>query len=132
MPVVSITRLRIRSWRYMPQFAYYAIRTRQQASRAQGNRGVQLLREPGNVFWTATLWDTEAAVKQYMIATPHGLAMRRLMHWCDEASVVRWAQDETRLPDWHEAHRRMVAEGRPSKVLHPSSAHTRFDVPAPK
>jgi hypothetical protein len=116
----------------MPQFAIYAVRTRQQAARAEGNRGVQLMREPGNVYWTATLWDSQSAVKNYMISTPHGRAMRHLMHWCDEASVVRWSQETTTLPSWQEAHRRMLAEGRRSKVLYPSAAHERFEIPQPK
>jgi hypothetical protein len=132
MAVVSITRLRIRSWRFMPGFAFYALQTRSQARDAQGNRGVEVLREPGNVFWTATLWDSEAAVKQYMLAGAHGKAMRRLMHWCDEAAVARWVQDSPSLPDWQEAHRRMQSEGRPSKVRFPSRAQQRFEIPTPK
>lgn len=132
MPVVSITRLRIRSWRFMPSFIVYAVRSRMQAARAKGNRGLSLVREPGNIFWTATAWDSEAAVKEYMVAQPHGEAMKRLLHWCDEASVVRWTQENTELPDWREAHRRMQAEGRRSKVRFPSPAHERYEIPAPK
>ncbi len=49
--------------------------------------------------------------------------MPRLMVWCDEASVVHWEQAETTLPTWAEADARMRAEGRPSKVRHPSSSH---------
>lgn len=132
MPVVSITRLRLRSWRFVPGFVVYAVRSRVQAARAPGNRGMNLMREAGNVFWTATLWESEEAVKQFMVRRPHGEAMKRLMDWCDEASVARWTQQSAELPDWREAHRRMQAEGRRSKVRFPSDAHTRFEIPAPK
>ena len=132
VPVVSITRLRLRSWRFVPAFLWYAVRSRMQAMRAEGNRGAEVLREPGNIFWTATMWESEAAVKQYMIAQPHGEAMRRLLNWCNEASVARWTQESPTLPNWKEAHRRMVAEGRRSKVLFPSPAQERFEIPAPK
>src|SRR5580704_19455463 len=98
MPVVSITRLRLRSWKFFPGFIVYAVRSRMQATRAQGNRGVEAMREPGNVFWTATLWESDEAVRQFMVANPHGDAMRRLMEWCDEASVARWSQDTAELP----------------------------------
>jgi hypothetical protein len=54
------------------------------------------------------------------------------MHWCDEASVARWTQDSAELPNWQEAHRRMQAEGRPSKVSFPSAAHQQFQIPPPK
>jgi hypothetical protein len=132
MPVVSITRLRLRSWKFVPSFAVYAVRSRMQASRADGNRGVNAMREPGNVFWTATLWESEEAVKKFMIANPHGEAMRRLLEWCNEGAVARWNQDGAEMPDWQEAHRRLQAEGRRSKVRFPSEAHERFEIPAPK
>ncbi|MDP9038459.1 MAG: DUF3291 domain-containing protein [Acidobacteriota bacterium] len=132
MPVISITRLRVRSWRFMPAFAVYAIQTRKQALNAPGNRGVDLRPEPGNVFWTASAWDSEAALKQYMMAGAHGRAMPKLMNWCDEASVARWHQETATLPTWQEAHRRMQSEGRRSKVRFPSAAHERFEFPPPR
>jgi hypothetical protein len=132
MAVISITRLRLRSWRFLPAFAIYAARTGTQVRRAKGNRGMNFLREPGMIFWTATAWETEEDVRQYMISGAHGKVMPKLMTWCDEASVVRWEQDGTTLPTWQEAHRRMVSEGRRSKVRFPSEAQERFEVPAPK
>lgn len=132
MPTISVTRLRVRSWRFMPFFAFYAVQTRQQSLRAPGNRGVNLMREPGNIFWTATAWDSEADMKAYMSSGAHGKAMPHLMHWCDEASVTRWTQDTTALPTWQEAHRRMQSHGRRSKLLHPSPAHERFEIPPPR
>ena len=58
--------------------------------------------------------------------------MAKLVNWCDEASVVHWNQESRTLPGWHEAHRRMVTEGRRSKVNHPSSAHEAYKIPPPK
>jgi hypothetical protein len=132
MPVVSITRLRLRSWKFLPSFIVYAIRSRIQAAKAPGNLAHKAINEPDRVFWTATAWDAEDSVRQFMVAHPHGEAMRRLLNWCDEASVARWTQDTADLPNWQEAHRRMQAEGRPSKVRFPSAAHQQFKIPAPK
>jgi hypothetical protein len=81
MPVVSITRLRMRSWRFLPGFFVYAIRSSREVARAEGNLGIQLLRDRRNTFWTATLWDSEEDMKRFMIAGVHGRAMRKLMHW---------------------------------------------------
>jgi hypothetical protein len=50
----------------------------------------------------------------------------RILHWCDEAALVHWYQESPELPDWREAHRRMIAEGRPSKVNHPSADQLAF------
>jgi Domain of unknown function (DUF3291) len=131
VPVVSITRLRVRSWSYLPPFAIQTLRISRQAATADGNLAMRLLRESRNTFWTATVWSSEAAMKAFMHATPHGPTMRRLLEWCDEASLVHWTQDGAGLPSWEEAHRRLEQEGRSSKVNHPSSVHLAHKFPAP-
>ncbi len=70
-------------------------------------------------------------MKAFMHATPHGPAMRKLLEWCDEASLVHWTQDTAELPSWEVAHERLERDGRPSKVNHPSPAHTAHRFPAP-
>jgi hypothetical protein len=132
MPVVSITRLRVRSWRYLLPFLIYALRIKWQAGKAKGNLAVSLLRDTHNTFWTRTVWTTELAMKTFMLAGPHGQVMRKLLEWCDEASLVRWDQESHEEPDWHEAHRRLQADGRRSRVNHPSRAHEGFEIRAPK
>jgi len=132
MPFVSITRLRVRSWRFLPVFFVYALRSSRQAARAEGNLAIKLLRDRRNTFWTATLWTSESAMKGFMIADAHGHAMRKLLHWCDEAAVAHWNQEAAALPSWPEAHTRLETEGRPSKVNHPSPTHLAHKFPAPR
>jgi len=129
---ISITRLRVRSIWFLPGFLFYALRSARQAKSAPGNLGVELLRDAHNTFWTRTAWKDEAAMRAFMMAKPHGSAMRKLAAWCDEASVAHWNQETADLPDWQEAHRRMVAEGRASRVRYPSAAHQAFQIPPPK
>ena len=131
MPVVSITRLRVRSWRFLAPFLVATFRVARQAMKTDGNVRVRLLRDSRNTYWTATAWTSEAAMKAFMHAPPHGPAMRRLLDWCDEASLVHWSDEAATLPDWQEADRRLRAEGRPSKVLHPSADHQRLSFAAP-
>lgn len=131
MPFVSITRLRVRSWRFMPMFFVYAIRSSRQAAQAEGNLRIKLLRDRRNTFWTATLWTSEADMKRFMIAGAHGRAMRKLLHWCDEAALVHWTQDAAAWPSWTAAHTRLQSEGRPSKVNFPSPTHLAHKFPAP-
>jgi len=132
MPSVSVTRLRVRRWWYLPAFVFRATRIARQARAARGNLGVKLLADRRKAFWTATLWTDDAAMKAFMLADPHKAAMPKLLEWCDEASLVRWTQDNTGLPSWEDAHRRLEAEGRQSKVNHPSDAHRALTFPAPK
>ncbi len=131
MPVVSITRLRVRSWRYLLPFLSFALRSAWQAKRAEGNLGVSLLRDAHLAFWTRTIWTTEATMKAFMLSGPHRNAMPRLLNWCDEAALVHWAQATEQPPDWLEAHRRIQQEGRRSKVNYPSPAQERYEIPKP-
>lgn len=105
MPVVSITRLRVRSWRFLLGFAWYAFRSSREATKAEGNVAVQVLNDRDRTFWT--IWTTEATMKNFMLAGAHREAMRKLLEWCDEASLVRWTQESSQLPTWPEAHRRL-------------------------
>lgn len=93
---------------------------------------MELLRCIKRTFWTKTAWHDEASMRAFMLAMPHGGAMRKLANWCDEASVVHWTQATADLPDWNEAHRRMATEGRRSRVKHPSEAHQDFRIPPPR
>ena len=131
MPFVSITRLRVRSWSYVPAFVVQTFRIARQAARADGNLAVKLLRDRRKTFWTGTTWSFEDSVKAFMHAKPHGPTMRSLLNWCDEAALVHWTQTGEELPSWGEAHKRIQQEGRRSKVNHPSAAHTAYAIPAP-
>jgi hypothetical protein len=132
MPFISVTRLRVRSRRYLPLFIFYSLLSSRQARRAEGNLGAGLLREANNTFWTRTAWRDEAAMRAFMMSGRHRKSMPKLLDWCDEAAVVHWTQETAELPPWREGHRRMLAEGRRSKVRHPSPAHEAFEIPEPK
>jgi heme-degrading monooxygenase HmoA len=131
MSVISITRLKVRSWSYYPAFLFQTYRTARQAASADGNLAMKLLRDRRNTFWTCTSWASESAMKAFMHAKPHGPVMRSLLEWCDEAALVHWTQEAADLPSWVEAHRRIEQEGRPSKVNHPSPTHVAHKFPAP-
>lgn len=129
---VSVTRLRLRHWRFAPGFAWYAIRARGQASRSPGFQGGSLLADRRLTFWTLTCWGAADDMRAYMTTGDHGAAMPRLAGWCDEASVAHWEQAKDALPSWTEADRRMRGEGRPSKVRHPSASHADLSYDAPR
>jgi len=132
MAFISATRLRIRSIRFLPQFFYYALISTRQAKRAPGNLGMNVLNDSNWTFWTCTAWKDEAAMRGFMMGDPHRKAMPKLVQWCSEAAVVHWTQESPALPAWSESHRRLAAEGRTSKVKHPSPDHTAFRIPPPR
>ena len=132
MPFISITRLRVRSPWYLPRFFWHAIRSQTQAKTASGNLGLSLLNDAHLTFWTKSAWTDDKAMRAFMMSGPHRAAMPALLDICDEASLAHWVQDSPTLPDWQEAHRRLVAEGRKSKVRNPSPAHEAFEIPPPR
>ncbi|HQX83152.1 MAG TPA: DUF3291 domain-containing protein [Vicinamibacterales bacterium] len=132
MPFVSVTRLRLRSWRFLPAFLFHAARSQRQSKGADGNLTSEVLNDARLAFWTVTTWRDEAAMRGYMISGAHKVAMPKLMEWCDEAATAHWNQDSTTPPTWAEAHARLVADGRRSKVRFPSQAHVDYSIPAPR
>jgi hypothetical protein len=132
MTFISITRLRIRSWRFLPLFFLQAVRSGRQAKRAPGNRGVSVLRESPGVFWTRTAWDSEASMRAFMLGGAHRQVMPKLLEWCDEAAIAHWTQDSASEPTWPEAYSQLLKIGRRSKVHRPSTAQREFQIPAPQ
>lgn len=120
---VSVTRLRVRSVRFLPGFAWYSWRSTQEAKRAAGFLSGALLTDREWTFWTMTVWESAAAMRGFMTAGAHKKAMVKLLDWCDEASVAHWEQEGEGVASWEEADRRMRATGRASKVRWPSAAH---------
>lgn len=131
MAFISVTRLRIRSVFYLPQFIWYVFRSQRQAERSKGFLAGRLMRDKGNAFWTLTAWEDQASMRAYRGAGAHMKAMPKLLDWCDEASVGNWEQPGAELPSWAEAHRRMATGGRLSKVRHPSERQLAKEIPAP-
>ena len=120
---VSVTRLRLRSLRFLPAFTWRTLASTRQTRRAPGFLGGVLAVEGTRGYWTVTGWTDAEAMRQYRNSGAHMKAMPKLIAWCDEASVAHWEQEGTALPTMAEALARMVADGRLSKVRHPSPEH---------
>ena len=118
----SITRLRLRSVFTLPAFLGDARASAEQAGRSAGFISGAILLEGRMVSWTRTAWESEEAMKAYRDSDVHRAVMPKLIDWCDEASVAHWVGEP--VSDWDEIYRRMSAEGRLSRVRHPTEAHT--------
>ena len=132
MVFVSLTRLKIRSVRFLPAFAFHTMRSISQVRRSAGFLDGALLTQQTWIFWTLTAWESEESMRRYMLAGSHKRAMPHLLDWCDEASVAHWEQQDATLPSWAEAERRMRETGRASKVRHPSAGHATLNFGTPR
>lgn len=131
MVLISLTRLHIRSPFYFPAFLWYTALSSWQIMNTPGFLGGKLTGDKQGGAWTVTLWKDEAAMRLYRNSGSHRQAMRYLSTWCDEATVVHWKQEDITLPDAVEAQSRMIAEGYFPKLLHPSVAHQKREIPKP-
>jgi hypothetical protein len=131
MVFVSVTRLRVRSPRYLPAFAWHNLLSIWQIISTPGFLGGRLMGDVNGAFWTLTLWSDRSATQSYRNSGAHRRAMPKLQDWCDEAAVAHWEQAGSNLPDWTEAHQRMVTDGHLTKLSKPSLAHLKRDIPVP-
>lgn len=125
MPLASITRLRVRSIRYLPEFLWHAFRSVRQARNSPGCIAADVRREVKLVFWTRTLWHDEPSMRAFMTTGAHRAVMPKILDWCDEASVTHWQQENDTPAGWPTTKVKMHTEGRTSRVRHPSAAHAR-------
>jgi Domain of unknown function (DUF3291) len=132
MVFISVTRLKIRSLRFVPLFAFHTFRSLRQVRKAPGFQNGAVLADRGWAFWTMTAWDSQENMRKFMTTDSHKKAMPHLLNWCDEASVAHWIQPETILPSWTEADKRMREEGRASKVRYPSPHHATLTYKPPR
>ncbi len=132
MPLASITRLRVRSVRYLPEFLWRALGSVRQARNSLGCIFADVRREMKLVFWTRTLWRDEQSMRAFMASGAHRKVMPKILDWCDEASVTHWQQGSDTPPAWPAAEAQMRSHGRISRVRNPTAAHMRGEtVPPP-
>jgi hypothetical protein len=132
MAWISVTRLRVRSFIYLPPFLWDTFKAVRQVERSPGFLGGRLLVNAKKVFWTMTAWKDQAAMNAYRTGGAHRQAMPKLLHWCNEAAYVHWTQESSEIPAWPEAQQHMAEEGKLSKVNHPSPVQVSHHIPGPK
>ena len=127
--LVSVTRFRLRSLRFLPFFVLHANRAIAQIRKSDGFLAGAVQRDADLAFWTMTVWRDETAMRAYGASGAHRKAAPRLSEWADEASVGRWSQVGDNLPEWPEAVRRLREEGRPLVLRHAAPAQAPFAEP---
>ena len=128
MPLVSVTRLRLRSIVFLLPFALRASRITSQAMKTPGCRGTRTRKTRGLAFWTLTVWDDAKSMHSFVANAPHREAIPKLSKWCDEASVAHWTQDSGAMPEWSVATHALVETGRLLRVVRPSDAHMKGQI----
>jgi hypothetical protein len=131
MPVIVVTRLRLKDPALFDAFFAAAVAVMEQAQGSAGNLGADVLAEAHNTYWTRTAWRDRGSMNAFVGSQPHLRTMSLIDGWCDEATFVDWEQPSAELPDWLDGYRRIVASGQSAGLTGATDAHTTRDFPAP-
>jgi heme-degrading monooxygenase HmoA len=131
MPIIVVTRLRLREPSLLDEFFTHAAAVLEQAMKSDGNLGADALAEAHDAWWSVTAWQARAQMKAYVDAEPHRSTEALLDHLCDEATFVDWEQASPELPDWQTSWRHLVGDGHSATLSHPSPANQTRAFPAP-
>lgn len=123
MPVLSLTRLRLRSVIYYPPFLWHTMASIRQLKRSDGFINGLLAQEDLRTYWTMSIWRDELTMRAFRDSFAHKIAMPKLSYWCDEASVTHFEHAGSDLPSGEQAVAHMRASARLSKVRNPSEDH---------
>jgi heme-degrading monooxygenase HmoA len=131
MPVIVVTRLRLRDPALFDEFFASAVAVVEQAENSEGNLGADVLADANNTYWTRTAWQEHDLMDAFVGSEPHLATMSRIDDWCDEATFVEWEQASANLPDWQDGYTRLITSGKGASLSNPTEAHHTRDFPAP-
>jgi hypothetical protein len=131
VPVIVITRLRLRDPEFFDEFFSSAMAVIEQAQTADGNLAADALADANNTYWTRTAWQDRDRMNAFVGGEPHLRTMSRIDDWCDEATFVDWEQPTPDVPSWREGHERLIGEGQAASLTCASPAHHTRSFPVP-
>ena len=131
MPVIVVTRLRLKDPALLDEFFTNAVAAIEQAQKSEGNLGADALADADNAWWSVSAWQDHSRMHAYVHSQPHLDISARLDHFCDEATFVDWEQDSPDLPDWQTSWRHLTADGKAAELTGPSAANQSRAFPPP-
>jgi hypothetical protein len=131
MPVIVVTRLRLKDPALLDEFFTDAVAAVEQAQKSEGNLGADALADANNAWWSVSAWRERGTMQAFVSNEPHLSISARLDHFCDEATFVDWEQESPDLPDWQTSWRHLIADGEVAELTHPSPANQARAFPPP-
>ena len=131
MPVIVVTRLRLKDPSLLDEFFTDAVAAIEQATKSEGNLGADALADANNAWWSVSAWQERGLMQAFVDGQPHLGISGRLDHYCDEATFVDWEQASPDLPDWQTSWRHLTADGKAAELTDSSAANQTRDFPRP-
>jgi hypothetical protein len=131
MPILAMTRLRLKSYRVLPRFLWVNEQAIAQLRTAPGFLRGKLLGEPNLAMWTATLWDSQESLRAFYLTGVHKRLMPELAGFACEAISGHIAFDLAELPPWAVIHEELCRMGRLSPGVSEPNENYRNRIIAP-
>jgi hypothetical protein len=131
MPIMVVTRLRLKDPALLDEFFTDAVAAIEQAQKSAGNLGADALADAGNAWWSVSAWTERGPMQAYVDSEPHLTIRARLDHYCDEATFVDWEQASPALPDWPTSWRHLTADGQAVQLSQASPDNQTRNFPRP-
>ena len=131
MPVIVVTRLRLKDPALLDEFFTDAVAAIEQAQKTAGNLGADALADANNAWWSVSAWAGRGPMLAFVGGEPHLSIQTRLDHYCDEATFADWEQASADLPDWQTSWRHLTTDGKAATLTHPSEANQTLAFPPP-
>jgi hypothetical protein len=106
--------LPLASGRHLPGFSLHTIRIMAQLRISGGLIGYSLHAQlMARRFWTLSVWEDEASLRDFVRAQPHARTMTALVPHMGKTRFIRWMITGSELPlRWEDALRRWKESGR--------------------
>ena len=122
---VSVTRLKLRRWYFLPIFLFINFFVIRKFRRAPGLIQGKVMVDYHLAFWTLSLWAQETDMRQFRNGPRHLKAMRKTPEWACEAVSYSWTRNTLDFPPWNEVCEKLKTLGKYSTLNHPSEAFKR-------
>lgn len=129
MAFISMTRLKLRSYRYLIPFFVQNEEVLNQIRQSEGFIKGKEMATIGLSMWTSTLWASEKSLKAFYLSGSHRQAMSKLDIWVSEAVTGHREINTVELPSWEQARDELHKFGHFIKLSHPSLNHQHQIIP---
>lgn len=117
MPLLSMTRFKLKSYRLLPKVLRENKGIIEQLQISSGFIAGKTLIDPQLGLWTTTLWESEADMHAFYTSGAHRLIMPKLAEYACEAVATHIETDSQRLPSWEFVHDQLSKRGTFSLAL---------------
>lgn len=103
-----LTFLPLKTFRALPKFLKYNSQIERQLSESTGLIGYSVRAKLLSLnFWTLSVWESEAALMDFVYRLPHSEIMKSLAPYMGQTKFTRWKLKGTEIPpSWDEAEKR--------------------------